>query len=301
MAGRETSDGRSRRSMIDLPERAPGAVSLLTRARGNAYVRALAVYLGVQALGVLVLALLSAWHGLGLLDRLTAWDGKWYLDIATNGYDGVSGHTPSFEHAALAFFPLYPLLITLVAGIPGVTPAAAALTISVSAGATAACGIVRIARAVDARPAVGLLLVALWAGAPMAIVLSMAYTEALFSALAVWALVGLLARNWLLAATCCLLAGTVRAVGGALIGTVAVAALCTAWREPGSQRWKALACLVTCPLGLVGYWTYVAVRTGDVTGWSDIEQRGWGMGFDFGVETAEWLVRTLATGSSVMT
>lgn len=184
--------------------------------------------------------------------------------------------------------------------MPGVGPAGAALVISVLGGACAACGLVRIARAVDGRPTVGLLLVALWAGAPLAIVLSMSYTEALFSALAVWALVGVLERNWLLAATCCLLAGTVRPVAGALIVTVAVAALCTVWRESGPPRWKALGCLVTCPLGLVGYWIYVAARTGNVTGWSDLEQRGWAMGFDFGAGTADWLLATLTTGSSVM-
>ena len=286
--------------MIDLTERATATTSLLTRARRNVYVRAVGVYFGVQLLGVLVLALFATWHGLDLLDRMTAWDGKWYLDIAANGYDGVSGHTPSFEHAAMAFFPLYPGLISLFTLLPGASTGGAALTISVLAGATAACGLVRITRTIDDRPVVGLLLVALWAGAPMAIVLAMAYTEALFCALVVWALVGVLERNWLLAATCCLFAGTVRPVAGALIVTVAVAALYTAWRESGRQRWKALGCLVACPLGLVGYLGWVAVRTGSVTGWFELEQRGWSMGFDFGAETAEWLFRTLLGGSSVM-
>ena len=60
----------------------------------------------------------------------------------------------------------------------------------------AAYGLVRLAELMPggSRRA-GLLLVALFAAAPMGVVLSMAYTEALFCALAVWALVGRCAGN----------------------------------------------------------------------------------------------------------
>ena len=53
----------------------------------------------------------------------------------------------------------------------------------------------------------GLLLVGLFAAAPMGVVLSMTYTEALFCALTAWALVGVLRRQWVLA-------GAVHAGGG---------------------------------------------------------------------------------------
>ena len=71
----------------------------------------------------------------------------------------------------------------------------------------------------------GLLLVALFAAAPMGVVLSMAYTEALFCALAVWALVGVLRGQWLLAGLCSAAAGLVRPTGSALALAVGLAAL----------------------------------------------------------------------------
>lgn len=274
--------------------------TLPPRIAANPYARAVAVCSGVQLLGIGVLALLSAWHGEPLASQLAAWDGQWYLQIAKNGYGGVSGQYPSFPEASLAFFPLYPMLIWIVAMLPGIGYLAAGVVLSLASSAVAACGLVRLARQVDARPVVGLLLVALWAGAPMAITLSMVYTEALFCAFAVWALVGLLEREWWLAATCCLYAGLVRSTSSVLIGVVVLAALRTVWSGSGRERGQAAACATLAPLGLLGYWAYVAIRTGSVTGWAEIQQRGWGMGWDFGVETAEWFVDTLATGSSVM-
>jgi hypothetical protein len=71
---------------------------------------------------------------------------------------------------------------------------------------------------------VGLVLVALWAGAPMAIVLTMPYTEGLFVALAAWALVGVLEQKWWLAGVCTVFAGLVRSIALALIAVVVVAA-----------------------------------------------------------------------------
>ena len=64
------------------------------------------------------------------------------------------------------------------------------------AAMVAAYGLVRLAELMPggSRRA-GLLLVALFAAAPMGVVLSMAYTEALFCALAAWALVGRCAGN----------------------------------------------------------------------------------------------------------
>jgi len=53
-------------------------------------------------------------------------------------------------------------------------------------------------------------LAALFAASPMAVVLSMTYSEALFCAFAVWSLAFLLDRRWLWAGVCCALSGLVR-------------------------------------------------------------------------------------------
>ncbi|WIX76655.1 hypothetical protein QRX50_35130 [Amycolatopsis carbonis] len=83
---------------------------------------------------------------------------------------------------------------------------AADLIVSTVAGIAAACGLYRIGRLVSL-PRVGLLLAVLWAGAPMAITASMVMTESLFTARAVWALVGVLERNWFLTGSATVFAG----------------------------------------------------------------------------------------------
>jgi hypothetical protein len=143
-----------------------------------------------------------------------------------------------------------------------------------------------------------LILVALWAGAPMGITLSMAYTEAAFTALAAWALVGVLERRWLLAGTCCIFAGLTRPTASALIAVVVVAALVAVYR--GRDRWWALACALLSPIGLLGYLAAVAARTGSLTGWFELERVGWNTKFDFGVEAEKFVTKNLLSDESVM-
>ncbi|HET9967741.1 MAG TPA: hypothetical protein VFQ68_05855 [Streptosporangiaceae bacterium] len=71
-------------------------------------------------------------------------------------------------------------------------------------------------------PRISLLLTAVWAVAPGSVVLTMLYAEALFCALAGWALVALVSRRWLTAGMLTLAAGTVRSTAVALIAAVAV-------------------------------------------------------------------------------
>nr|CEL15268.1 integral membrane protein [Kibdelosporangium sp. MJ126-NF4] len=275
------------------------AAALTTRP----YLQAVGVFLLVRLSGLAMLAILAANRNRALFDVLKSWDGDWYLAIAENGYDNVPSRfidaagqrTP---HTPLAFFPLYPMLIRVIAPITGSDTVAAALLVSLIAGCVPAAGIFRIARIVDPRPKTGLLLVALWGGAPMAITLSMAYTEALFTALAVWALVGVLERKWLLAGLYTALAGLVRPSASVLVGAVALAAVVTVFRE--GHNWRAALCAVICPIGLFGWWGYVANQTGSLGGWFDIQRKGWFSYFDGGAETLKFVGDILNSGNSLM-
>jgi hypothetical protein len=274
----------------------------ITAVRTRPYRLATGLFVLIRLCGFAVLAILADNHDRPVFDLMKSWDGDWYLAIAENGYDHIPDrfvdatgqHTPT---GALAFFPLYPWLIRLVAYATSDTLAAAML-VSLVAGCVAACGMFRIGQIVDPRPKTGLLLVALWAGAPMAITLSMAYTEALFTALAAWALVGVLERKWILAGLCTAAAGLVRPTATVLVAVVFIAAVIAVFRE--NRTWLAGACAVICPLGLVGWWGYVANRTGSITGWWDLERRGWYTQFDGGQETFKFVRDVLLSGNSVM-
>jgi hypothetical protein len=276
---------------------------VITAVRTRPYLLAVGVFVLVRLIGLAVLAMLADHHDRPLFDLMKSWDGDWYLTIAENGYDNVpdrfvdaNGHKTATT--PLAFFPLYPMLIRAVAPLTGWDTLAAAMVVSLIAGCVAACGIFRIGQIVDPRPKTGLLMVALWAGAPMAITLTMAYTEALFCALAAWALVGVMERRWMLAGLCCLAGGLVRPTASVLVAVVAIAATIAVFKD--QKPWWAGAAAVLSPLGLFGWFGYVANKAGSLTGWFDIERAGWATFFDGGRETFKFVRDVLASGNSVM-
>ena len=187
------ADGTSRR----------GVAGLVDALRGRGPSPRAAAFIPAAVLG-----LMAAGRGTPLATELRSWDGVWMLSIAQYGYDGVpvtlvdafGRHTADTPYA---FFPGYPAAIAAVGVLTGGNLVVAALLVTTLAGVVAAYGLVRLAELMPggSRRA-GLLLVALFAAAPMGVVLSMAYTEALFCAPAVWALVGVLRRQWLLAGLC---------------------------------------------------------------------------------------------------
>lgn len=277
-----------------LLELAPSARSAAAR-----LATAATVYLVVRAVGVLVLAAFAGIHDSTLLDRLTAWDGRWYLNLAELGYAAPGGDVNGdpYPDAAMAFFPLYPAFMNTL-GQLGLPLPAAGLLLSSAAGVAASLALYRTGETLGSHRT-GLVLVVLWGGAPLAITQSMVMTEALFSAFAAWALVGLLERRWTLAALCSAFAGLTRSTAVVLVAVVVVAALAAAWRSRGHDRLRALVCAAVAPVGLAGFWGMVAVRTGSLTGWQDIELRGWGVRFDGGVETAQFAWHALTRDAGV--
>ena len=284
----------------DAPALPPRRRRTVTRGRVLAALTPAVVHLAVRAVGVVVLGLMAAERGTSLTLEVRSWDGLWLLSIAQHGYDGVPAslvdafgrHTADTPYA---FFPGYPAAIAAVGLLTGGNLLAAALLVTTVAGVVAAYGLTRLAELVPggSRRA-GLLLVALFAAAPMGVVLSMAYTEALFCALAVWALVGVLRRQWLLAGLCSAAAGLVRPTGSALALAVGLAALvAVVTRRDGVRPWFAV---VLAASGLLGYLGYVGWRTGTPLGWFDIQRTGWGSRFDAGVSLARFVGRTLSGG-----
>jgi hypothetical protein len=292
-------DTRERTRTVDTPpgERAAGTRATVLRAATPAL-----VYLGVRLLGVLVLAGMAAYTGSEVLHELTTWDGAWLLAIAEHGYAGVpadrldafGNRTPD---TPLGFFPGYPGLVWAVGQLCLGNMVLAGLLVSVLAGTVAAYGLTRLGELVPGGSRrTGLLLTALFAATPMSVVLSMTYTEALFSALAVWALVGVLRERWLLAGACTAAAGLVRPTASALVAAVGLAALVAAVTGRGWRPWAGGLLATT---GLLGYLGYVAARTGALDGWFVIQREGWGWYFDGGRATVNYVVAVALGGERV--
>jgi hypothetical protein len=259
------------------------------------------VYLGARAVGVGVLALMAGESR--LVSELTSWDAAWLLAIAEHGYDGVpTDMLDAFGHHSqatpLGFFPGYPALVAVVSVLTGGSVVVAGLLVSLGAGVAAAYGTTRIGELVPGGSRrTGLLLTALFAAAPMGVVLSMAYTEALFCALVAWALVGVLREQWLLAGLCAAGAGLVRPTGTAVAAAVGLAAVAAVLaRRDGWRPW--LGGLLACA-GVLGYLAWVAARTGVPDGWLRIQRDGWGWYLDGGVATAHYVAGVATTGERV--
>ncbi|MGH3964246.1 MAG: hypothetical protein ACRDRY_13480 [Pseudonocardiaceae bacterium] len=272
--------------------------------RASALLAPALVYLTIRQVSLLVLAWMSAATGVATSTALTSWDGAWFLGLATGGYSGVpAGLVDAFgvrtPQTSLAFFPGYPALIAAVSWASGIGVTAAAFVVSTGAGVVAAYGLVRLAETVPygSRRA-GLVLVALFAAAPMSIVLSMTYSEALFCALAVWCLLGLLRRQWLLTGVCCAAAGLVRPTAAALVAAVVAAALVAVLRD--REGWRPWAAAALAPSGLVGYLAFVAARTGRWDGWFALQWQGWESRFDGGRATLRFTGKVLTTAPSVL-
>jgi hypothetical protein len=293
-------------------EELPGAVAergapAWTVRRAGALLAPALIFLGIRELGLLVLTWMAARNSQSVSEALRSWDGQWFLAIADGGYAGVpeglvdafgrrSGETP------LAFFPGYPWLVRWFAAIDGdggIGLVTSALTVTIVSGVVCSYGLARLGRHLrGGSQRTGLILVALFAASPMSVVLSMAYSEAVFCALAAWAMVGVLERRWILAGLCCAAAGLVRSTGAALILAVGLAALFCVIRDPRS--WRAWLGGALAPLGLLGYLAWVGVQTGEWNGWFALQERGWGTGFDGGAATVRFSLDALADARSVL-
>jgi hypothetical protein len=261
------------------------------------------VYLAVRALGVLVLAVMAAHDGSTVGHELTTWDGAWLLAIAEHGYAGVpADNVDAFgdrtPDTPLGFFPGYPALVAVATLLTFGAVGAAGLLVSLGSGIVAAHGLTRLGELVPggSRRA-GLLLTALFAATPMSVVLSMAYTEALFCALAVWALVGVLRRNWMVAGVCAAGAGLVRPTATAVVAAVGLAALAAVLAR--RDGWRPWAGGLLAASGLLGYLAFVARRTGRLDGWFAIQREGWGWYLDGGRATADYVADVLAGGERI--
>jgi hypothetical protein len=250
-------------------------------------VTALALFAAARLTGVLVLALLAHAEGKDVTTLLgRTWDSLWYIGIAADGYGEVREYTRLVLND-LAFFPLYPWLIRGVTAVLPVGGGAAGVLVAWTAAGVAACGIYRIGHRVHGR-GTGVLLVLLWGLTPHSVVLSLAYTEPLLTALAAWGLYATMTGRWLWAGTLACLAGLSRPNGLAVAAAVAAAAgwhavvLVRERRLSVHTLWKPLTGAALAPLGWVCFVLWVGRRQGDpLRGYFEI-QRAWGSTFDFG-------------------
>jgi dolichyl-phosphate-mannose-protein mannosyltransferase len=215
---------------------------------------------------------------------LTVWDGRWYEKIALHGYPvtvpqaNFSAGTGRQAQTAVAFFPLYPLLVRALDKIlpGGADVAGVVLSLIIGAVATVLVWILaeKLAdRRVADRAAI------LFAFSPGAFVLSWVYAEGLLIVLAAACLLALLERRWVLAGVLAALASASRPNATAVIFACAWAA---GWAILKDRDWRSLAAPVLAPVGMVAFFAFLWWHTGETRIWFRVQSQGWGERLDFG-------------------
>ena len=245
-------------------------------------------WLGLVLLSLLVkvvlVTLTLAEFGAGP-DPLTAlgrawdhWDAQHYLYLATHGY-GATGDARNL----IAFFPLYPALISAIAatGLPART---AALLISNVAGVVAAILLYEIAAAPgveraavsprqDLRENAAFRAAAFFIVFPTAYFLLVGYTEALFCALAFGAVLAARRQRWLFAGLLGGLAAAARLTGLALLPFLLLELFYA--RHALRAVWQAVIAPVLIVLGFLTYLLTNLLVLGDAFAFISVQRQHW--------------------------
>jgi hypothetical protein len=262
-----------------------GVVKLLIAARFNQTVRDVLLTFVFTRIPIIIIAELATiiigqrpgTHFAASTHPLLAvwgrWDAEHYIGIATSGYSGVEP----------AFFPLYPLLISLLGSLTN-NHLVAGLLISNAASFFALLYLYKLVehefnRAVAHR---SVFYVSIF---PTAVFFSAVYTESLFLFLSVASFYYMRERRWVLAGVFGAFASLTRSEGVLLAVPFLIEWMLALYEARGDWfKWpvdtilRPLIGICVIPLGLVSYMAYLWVLTGDPLRFSHV-QTHWGRSF----------------------
>ena len=205
---------------------------------------------------------------IGFLEIWTRWDGIHFTDIATHGY-----FAPEVHPEAVAFFPLFPLIIDAL-GKLGIEARLAAMLITFVASAVAGTYLYRLAEK-DVGEGAGrraLLYLFLF---PTAVFLVAPYSEAVFLAGAVAAFYYARQGRWYFVAIPAAVAMGARLAGIFLLAGLIVEFL----RQRDFTLERIAGALLSFAVGtlpLLMYGVFLSRSTGDFMEFKDAQYRGWG-------------------------
>lgn len=241
--------------------------------------RPLGIYLASRAVVAIGAAIATVVRrpDLTFVQALAGWDGGWYLAVARHGYPGeVPLADGEALQSTLGFFPLFPAVVRLVVAVTGIPYRPAGLLLSTAFGAGAAVLCWLLARRLSGPDAAdrGVALLCFFPGA---LVLSMAYSEALLLLLAIGCLIALLRERWLVAGALAALATAARPNGVALVAACAWAALAAARRQ---GRLRPLVAPLLAPGGLLAFTAFLHLHAGDAAAYFRTQREGWKQDLD---------------------
>ena len=229
-------------------------------------------YLALRALVLLGLTVGDLFTHERLLNKLTRWDGQWFLVAAREGWPRhlVVVHGQVAPNP-ISFFPALPLSIRWLSKLTFLPLSVSGVVISAVTGLTATLAIGMLVRAwrdeADAlRAAI------LFAVFPGTFVFSLIYAEGMVLTLTALGLLALLRKRWLLAGVLGAAATFTSPVALAFVVACTWGAVLAIHRDRG---WRALLAPLLAPLGFVFYMFWLWRHTGVFNAWRIVERDGW--------------------------
>ena len=251
---------------------------------------ALGIVFAGTLLRIAMLALLALVNEDNVWGLLNKWDAVHYVNIASEGYFfGTIGEDPA-EEIRLAFFPAFPMIMRVIHAVTGMDYALAGILFNFVATVFLAAGVMALVARWGYNQMGQSAAAIVVTTAPMSVVFNMPYTEALFGALAVWALVALVDKRWLMAAGIIFALSFVRITAVALVAVFAFMVVVHA-----RKSLKAWMALVVSGIPLIGFIWWASGKLEHVGGYFGTQDKHWNTGFDFGLATLKWIVQTLTS------
>ena len=259
-------------------------------ARGRWLVSVGGFALLVRAITIGALGISAARAGHPLSWAVTNFDGGWYAKLSSGGYPAELPTNPDGSVAAstAGFFPLFALTIRPLTALG--LPFATASLILVTLSATAAAMLIAMVVRHYAEPRTAWLTAAAWSVFPTSGILSAAYSEALFTALAAGCLLALVRRNWILAGVLAALSGATRPTGVVVVAAVGVAVAVAVLRD---HHYRSVWAALIAPWGTAAALLWIGSRAGRLDAWFVTESQGWGVHFDAGWTLFGWCADAL--------
>jgi hypothetical protein len=217
-----------------------------------------------------------------LAELFVRWDASWYLGIAEHGYS--TQDNPAQPGAnAYAFSPVFPLLIRGFARAADLPATLAALIISNAAFLAALFVVFAFGRRIGLSERAALYAVALLSVSPGSFVFSAPYTESVFLLLLATAMLLTLGGRFWAAALSAAVLSAVRPSGFVFAAFPAARLVRLGLRAPRAvlARPEALLPIAFAPAGLVAFYWFVYLTTGDPFTTLTTQYEGWGRALDW--------------------
>jgi hypothetical protein len=231
------------------------------------------VYVALRGLTLIGITITNAFiHHDRLYRELYRWDDKWFVKAATRGYPSqLPMHYGHVASNTIAFFPVFPLAIRVLADITSISPVPVAIVISGVTGLTAVLAVGMLARhfaGAEKATRAALLFVVF----PGTFVFSMGYSEGIIITCVAFGLLALLRGQWWLAGALGLVATAASPVA---LAFVISCAWCSGRAILRDRTWRSLVAPLLAPVGFAAYMLYLWAHTGHLNAWRLTERGGW--------------------------